>query len=148
MAVCNGGGDTIKVSQKKMEDVEKGSSSRKKRKRKEDEEIEAEFGLVVEELWGQVARRWEELEWQQEQRWATMMTTLEHITDDVWELLSTSRCPLHSCRNGQIPLESTGIRQNGTGIHQNETGFHWNSCIPAGIELDSTGITAFLQELS
>ena len=43
-------GDTIKVSQKKTEDVEKGSSSGKKQKRKEDEEIEAEFGLVVEEL--------------------------------------------------------------------------------------------------
>ena len=53
MAVCNGrGGDTIKVSQKKMEDVEEGSSSGKKWKRKEEDEIEAEFGLVVEELWG------------------------------------------------------------------------------------------------
>ena len=51
-AVCNGGGDTIKVSRKKTEDVEEGSSSRKKRKRKEDEEIEAEFRLVVEEPWG------------------------------------------------------------------------------------------------
>ena len=59
------GGDTIKVSQKKMEDVEEGSSSRKKRKGKEEEEIEAEFGLVVEELWGWVVRRWEESErWQ------------------------------------------------------------------------------------
>ena len=44
-------GDTIKVSWKKMEDVEEGSSSGKKWKRKEDKEIEAEFGLVVEELW-------------------------------------------------------------------------------------------------
>ena len=52
MAVCNSGGDTIKVSRKKMEDVEEGSSGRKKWKRKEDEEIKAEFGLVVEELWG------------------------------------------------------------------------------------------------
>ena len=34
-------GDTIKVSWKKMEDVEEGSSGGKKRKRKEDEEIEA-----------------------------------------------------------------------------------------------------------
>ena len=51
------GGDTIKVSQKKMEDVEEGSSSGKKRKRKEEEEIKAEFGLVVEELWGQITRR-------------------------------------------------------------------------------------------
>ena len=46
------GGDTIKVSQKKMEDVEEGSSGGKKQKRKEEEEIEAEFGLVMEELWG------------------------------------------------------------------------------------------------
>ena len=85
--MCNGGGDTIKVSQKKMEDVEEGSSGRKKWKRKEDEEIEAKFWLVVEELWGQVARRWEELEWQQEQRWAAVMATLEHIADNVQELL-------------------------------------------------------------
>ena len=35
---------------------------------------------------------------------------------------STSQCPLHSCRNGQIPLESTGMR------------------------LDSTRMAAFLQE--
>ena len=47
-----GGGDTIKVSQKKMEDVEEGSSSGKKWKRKEEDEIEAKFRLVVEELWG------------------------------------------------------------------------------------------------
>ena len=46
------GGDTIKVSQKKMEDVEEGSSGGKKQKRKAEDEIEAEFGLVVEELWG------------------------------------------------------------------------------------------------
>ena len=46
------GGDTIKVSQKKMKDVEEGSSGGKKQKRKEEEEIEAEFGLVMEELWG------------------------------------------------------------------------------------------------
>ena len=50
-AVHNGGGDTIKVSQKKTEDVEEGSSSRKKQKRKEDKEIKAEFSLVVEEEW-------------------------------------------------------------------------------------------------
>ena len=81
------GGDTIKVSQKKMEDVEEGSSSRKKRKRKEEEEIEVEFGLVVEELWGWIVRRWEELEWQQEQRWAAMTATLERIADDVQDLL-------------------------------------------------------------
>ena len=70
-----------------MEDMEEGSSGRKKRKRKEEEEIEAEFELVVEELWGQVARRREESEWRQEQRWATMMATLEHIMDDVRDLL-------------------------------------------------------------
>ena len=76
------------MSRKKTEDVEEGSSSGKKQKRKEDEEsAEAEFSLVVEELWGRVARRWEELEQQQEQRWAAMMATLECIADDVWELL-------------------------------------------------------------
>ena len=75
------------MSQKKMEDVEEGSSSRKKRKGKEEEEIEAEFGLVVEELWGRVARRWEESEQWQEQRWAAVTATLERIVDDVWELL-------------------------------------------------------------
>ena len=80
-------GDTIKVSQKKIEDVEEGSSSRKKQKRREEDEIEAEFGLVVEELWGRVARRWEESERWQEQRWATVMATLECIVDDVQELL-------------------------------------------------------------
>ena len=81
------GGDTIKVSRKKTEDVEEGSSGRKKQKRKEDEEIEVVFRLVVEGLWGQVARRWEESEQWQEQRWAAMMAMLERITDDVWELL-------------------------------------------------------------
>ena len=81
------GGDTIKVSWKKTEDMEEGSSSGKKWKRKEEEEIEAEFGLVVEELWGQIVRRWEESERQQEQRWATMMATLERIADDVRDLL-------------------------------------------------------------
>ena len=81
------GGDTIKVSQKMTENVEEGSSGRKKQKRKEEDEIEAEFGLVVEELWGRVARRWEELEQRQEQRWAAMMATLECIADDVQELL-------------------------------------------------------------
>ena len=34
-----------------------------------------------------MARKWEESEWQQEQRWVAMMATLGHITDDVWELL-------------------------------------------------------------
>ena len=81
------GGDTIKVSWKKTEDVEEGSSSGKKRKRKEEEEIEAEFRLVVEELWGRIVRRWEELERWQEQRWATMTAILEHIVDNVQDLL-------------------------------------------------------------
>ena len=57
-------GDTIKVSWKKMEDVEEGNSGRKKQKRKEDEEIKVEFRLVVEELWTRVVGKWEELEWQ------------------------------------------------------------------------------------
>ena len=81
------GGDTIKVSWKKMEDVEEGSSGGKKQKRKEEEEIEAEFRLVVEELWGWIVRRWEELEWRQEQRWAAVTATLECIADDVRDLL-------------------------------------------------------------
>ena len=82
------GGDTIKVSQKKMEDMEEVSSGRKKQKRKEDKEAaKAEFSLVVEELLGRVVRKWEELEWQQEQRWAAVTATLGHIVDDVQELL-------------------------------------------------------------
>ena len=82
------GGDTVKVSWKKTEDMEEGSSSGKKQKRREDEEAaEAEFSLVVEKLWGRVVRRWEESERRQEQRWATVMAMLECITDDVWELL-------------------------------------------------------------
>ena len=40
------------------------------------EEIEAEFGLVVEELWVWIVRRWEELERWQEQRWAAVTATL------------------------------------------------------------------------
>ena len=75
------------MSQKKTEDVEEGSSGRKKQKRKEEEEIKAEFRPVVEELWGRIVRRWEELEWRQEQRWATVTATLEHIVDDVQDLL-------------------------------------------------------------
>ena len=62
MAVCNVGGDIIKVSQKKTEDVEEGSSSGKKQKRKEEDEIKVEFGLVVEELWRRVVKKWEESE--------------------------------------------------------------------------------------
>ena len=80
-------GDTIKVSQKKMEDVEEGSSSRKKWKRKEEDEIKAEFGLVVEELWRRVVKKWEESEQWQEQRWASVTMALGHIVDNVWELL-------------------------------------------------------------
>ena len=96
------GGDTIKVSQKKTEDMEEGSSSRKKQKRKEEEEIEAEFGLVVEELWGQIVRRWEESEWQQEQRLATMTATLERIADDVQDLL-----------DGLVPEEKAKGKESG-----------------------------------
>ena len=59
---------------------------------------------------------------------------------------STSRCPSHSCRNVRIPLESTGMGPESTGIQRNETGFRRNYCIPAGIELESTGMTLFLQE--
>ena len=81
-------GAAIKVAQKKMEDVEEGSSSRKKQKSQEDKEVaEAEFSLVVEELWRRVGRRWEELEWWQDQRWAAVTTVLGHIMDNVWELL-------------------------------------------------------------
>ena len=57
------------------------------REEADEEEIEAEFGLVVEELWGRVVRRWEESEQWQEQRWATVTATLERIADDVQELL-------------------------------------------------------------
>ena len=86
--VCNGGGDTIKVSQMKTEDVEEGSSGGKKWKRKEDEEAaEAEFCLMVEELWGRVVGKWEESEQWQEQRWAAVMATLGHIVDDVQKFL-------------------------------------------------------------
>ena len=99
------GGDTIKVSQNKTEDVEEGSSSRKKQKRKEEEEIKAEFGLVVEELWGQIVRRWEELEQQQEQRWAAVMATLECITDDVWDLLD-GLVPEEKEKGKEIGLET------------------------------------------
>ena len=60
----------------------------KKQKRKEDKEAaEAEFSLVVEDLWGRVVRKWEELERWQEQRWAIVMVTLGHIVDGVRELL-------------------------------------------------------------
>ena len=122
--VCNslGGGDTIKVSQKKMEDVEEGSSSGKKWKRKEEEEIEAEFGLVVEELWGRIVRRWEELERQQEQRWAAVMVTLEHITDNVQELLD------------RLVLEEKGVETDAEEMEMEEMGE-----TGAGMEKDGDG---------
>ena len=86
------GGDTIKVFWKKMEDVEEGSG--KKRKREEEEETEAKFRLVV--------RRWEESELRQEQRWAAMTATLEHIADDVQELL-----------DGLVPEEKVKGKEKG-----------------------------------
>ena len=90
--------------------MEEGSSSRKKQKRKEDEEAaEAEFSLVVEELWGRVARRWEGLEWQQEQRWATVMATLECIADDVRELL-----------DGLVPEEKEKGKEKGVEMDMEE----------------------------
>ena len=100
----NGGaqqwGGTLLRCPRRRQDMEEGSSSGKKWKRKEDEEAaEVEFSLMVEELWGRVARRWEELEWRQEQRWATMMATLGHIADDVWELLD--RLVLEEKEKGQ-----------------------------------------------
>jgi hypothetical protein len=39
-----------------------------------------------------------------------------------------------------LPYDSTGIHRNGTGIHRNETGIHRNDWIPAGMELESSGI--------
>ena len=60
---------------------------RKEEEEEEEEEIKAEFRLVVEELWRQIVRRWEELERRQEQRWATVTATLEHIVDNVQDLL-------------------------------------------------------------
>ena len=102
---------------KKTEDVEEGSSGRKKRKRKEDEEAaEAEFSLMVEELWGRVARRWEESERRQEQRWTTMMATLECIVEDVQELL-----------DGLVPEENEkgkekGVETDAEEMEMEETG--------------------------
>ena len=110
------GGDTIKVSWKKTEDVEEGSSGRKKWKRKEEEEIEAEFGLVVEELWGRVVRRWEESEQQQEQRWATVMATLERIVDDVRDLLD--RLVLEEKEKGK----EIGVETDAEEMEMEETG--------------------------
>ena len=79
--------DSIKVVWRKMNDIEEGSSRGKKQKKQEDKEaVEAEFSLVV-ELWRRVERRWEELEWQQDQRWAMMSAVVGRIAEDVWELL-------------------------------------------------------------
>ena len=102
-------GDTIKVSRKKMEDVEEGSSGGKKRKRKEEEEIEAEFRLVAEELWRRVVTKWEESEQRQEQRWATMTATLGHIVDDVQELL-----------DGLVPEEKEKGKEKGVEMEAEE----------------------------
>ena len=102
-------GDTIKVSWKKMEDVEEGSSSGKKQKRKEEDEIEMEFGLVVEELWRRVVTKWEESERQQEQRWATIMTALGHLMDDVRGLL-----------DGLVPEEKEKGKEKGVEMEAEE----------------------------
>ena len=67
-------------------------------------------------------------------------STSSFVTTMIVHIHSTSRCPSHSCRNGQILLESTGIHRNGTGIHRNGTGIRRNNWIPAGMQLDSTGI--------
>ena len=131
------GGDTIKVSWKKMEDVEEGSSSRKKWKRKEEDEIEVEFGLVVEELWGRVARRWEESEQQQEQRWATMTATLGCIADDVWELLD--RLVLEEKEKGkekgvETDVEEMEMEEMGEAEEAEESGE-----MSVGVEKDGDG---------
>ena len=74
----------IKVVQKKTEDVEEGNSAGKKCKRREDKEVaEAEFSLMVEELWKRVERKWEE----SENRWAVMTEVVERIAEDMRELL-------------------------------------------------------------
>ena len=106
------GADTIKVSQKRTEDIGEGSSSRKKQKRQEDEEAaEAEFSLVVVELWRRVERKWEESEQWQDQRWATVMTALGHITYDVWELL-----------DGLVPEEMEEVEEMGAGTEKDVDG--------------------------
>ena len=64
----------------------------------------------------------------------TMLEILREAYSQVEEISTTSSCPLHSCRNDEIPVESTGIHRNETGIHRNKTGIHRNNCIPAGIE--------------
>ena len=104
------GADTIKVSQKRMEDMGEGSSSRKKWKRKEEDEIKAELGLVVEELWRRVVTEWEESEWWQEPRLATVTMALGHIADNVWELLDRL-----------VPEEKEKGKEKGTEMEEMET---------------------------
>ena len=82
----------------------------KKQKRKEDKEIEAEFSLVVEELWRRVVRKWEELERRQEQRWATVMAMLGHIVEDVQELLD-GLVPEEKEKGVEMEVEEMGIEE-------------------------------------
>ena len=56
-----------------------------------------------------MARRWEESEWQQEQRWAAMMATLEHNADDVQELL-----------DGLVPEEKEKGKEKGVEMDAEE----------------------------
>ena len=114
-----------------MEDVEEGSSGWKKWKRKEDKEIKAEFGLVVEELWGWVARRWKESEQRQEQRWAAMMATLEHIADDVQELL-----------DGLVPEEKEKGKEKGVEMDMEEMEMEETGEAEEAEESGETGVGA------
>ena len=54
-------------------------------------------------------RKWEELEWWQEQRWAAMTATLGHIADDVRELL-----------DGLVPEEKEKGKEKGVGTEVEE----------------------------
>ena len=54
-------------------------------------------------------RKWEELEWWQEQRWAAMTATLGHIADDVRELL-----------DGLVPEEKEKGKEKGVGTEAEE----------------------------
>ena len=116
------GGDTIKVSRKKTEDMEEGSSGGKKQKRKEEEEIEAEFRLVVEELWGWIVRRWEESEQQQEQRWATVTATLECIADDVQDLLDRMVLEKEKGKEIGVKTDAEEMGETGAGIEKDRDG--------------------------
>ena len=108
-----------------------GSSGGKKWKRKEDEEIKAEFRLVVEELWGQVARRWEESELQREQRWAAMTATLECITNDVQELL-----------DGLVPEEKDKGKEKGVEMDMEEMETEGTGEVEEVEESGETGVGA------